>query len=116
MLVVEDHDDMRAALTEQFREENFSVDAVDDGVPALERIRKKQYDIVLLDLKLKQMDGLELLKQMKAIQRLPKVVVITAVDSVPVAIECVRLGAKDYISKPYDPEELLHVVIRALGS
>jgi len=41
---------------------------------------------------------------------------LSAVDDVPTAIECVKLGAKDYISKPYDPEELLHVVIKVLGS
>ena len=116
MLVVDDDQEMVAALVRQFEEEDFIVDAVDDGIPALEKIRQYQYDIVLLDLKLPRLDGVSLLKELKKIQRLPNVLVITAVDNADTAIECVKLGAKDYISKPYDPEDLLDVVIRTLGS
>ncbi len=116
MLVVEDDKDMRTGLVQQFETEGFTVDTADDGIPALKKIQKNHYDIVLLDLKLPRMDGLRLLEKMKHMQRIPKVIVITAVNLLSTAEECARLGATDFISKPYDPEELLNIVMRTLSS
>jgi len=116
MLCVDDNEELRQNLENQFLAEDFKVDTASDGAMALEMIRSGQYDIVLLDLKMPKMDGMMVLKEMKKIEKNPPVIMLTAVDDVPTAIECVKLGAKDYISKPYDPEELLHVVIKVLGT
>ena len=62
------------------------------------------------------MDGLTLLQELKKVNKNPYVIMLTGVNEVPIAMECVKLGAKDFVSKPYDPEELLHVVIKVLGS
>ena len=116
MLCVDDNDELRDGLAQQFVEEDFDVDTAEDGVIALEKIKNAHYDIVLLDMKMPRMDGMGVLKEMKKLNKYPQVIMLTAIDDVPTAIECVRLGAKDYISKPYNPEELLHVVIKVLGA
>jgi len=116
MLCVDDNADLLRSLKEQFVTENFDVDTADDGDVALEMIKNNRYDIVLLDVKMPKMDGLTVLKEMKKISRLPHVIMLSAVDDLEVAKECIKLGANDFISKPYDPEELLHVVIKVLGS
>jgi len=116
MLCVDDNDDLRENLKEQFVGENFDVDTANDGDIALELIKKNHYDIVLLDVKMPKMDGPTVLKEMKKLNKRPHVIMISAVNDVPTALDCVKHGASDYISKPYEPEELLHVVIKVLGS
>lgn len=116
MLCVDDNSDLLKSLEDQFTSENFDVDTADDGDIALELIKKNRYDIILLDVKMPKVDGLAVLKELKKISRLPHVIMLSAVDDLEIAKECVKLGAKDFISKPYDPEELLHVVIKVLGS
>lgn len=116
MLCVDDNEDLRNSLAQQFLNEDFEVETASDGEMALEMIKENTYDIVLLDLKMPKMDGVSVLKQLKLINKNPHIIMLTGVDDVPTAIECVKLGARDYISKPYDPEDLLHVVIKVLGS
>jgi DNA-binding response OmpR family regulator len=116
MLCADDNADLRNALAQQFILEDFDVDTAVDGVDAVEKIAANQYDIVLLDLRMPRLDGMGVLKEMKTMNKNPHVIVLTAVVDVDAALECVKLGASDYISKPYDPEDLLHVVIKVLGS
>lgn len=116
MLCVDDNDELRKNLAEQFAAEDFNVETANDGDVALEMIKNNNYDIVLLDLKMKKMDGLTVLKELKGTNKHPHIIMLTGVDDVSTAIECVKLGAKDYIQKPYDPQDLLHVVIKVLGS
>jgi two-component system response regulator AtoC len=116
MLCVDDNTQLREELRLQFIAEDFRVDTAEDGDVALEMIKKNSYDIVLLDLKMPRMNGMTVLKELKKINKVANVVMLTAVDDIPTALECVKLGAKDYISKPYDPAELLHVVIKVLGT
>jgi DNA-binding response OmpR family regulator len=116
MLCVDDNDDLRNNLAQQFLNEDFDVDTASDGQMALDMIGKNQYDIVLLDLKMPRMDGVTVLKELKKINKYPHIIMLTGVDDVQTAIECVKLGAKDYIQKPYDPQDLLHIVIKVLGS
>ena len=116
MLCVDDIEELRNSLEQLFKAEDFDVDTAEDGVIALEKLKNSVYDIVLLDLMMPNMDGMAVLKEMKKNPVFPRVIMLTAVDDVSIALECVKLGAKDYISKPYDPEELLHTVIKVLGS
>ncbi len=116
MLCVDDNNDLRESLKDQFVLENFDVDTASDGDIALEMIKQNNYDIVLLDVKMPRMDGLSVLKELRTLDKNPQVIMLSAVNDLPTAKECVSLGAKDYISKPYEPEELLHVVIKVLGS
>lgn len=116
MLCVDDSEDLRKSLMHQFTMEDFDVDTAEDGEAALNKIRSNHYDIVLMDLKMPKMSGKDVLVEMKKLSKYPYVIMLTGVDDLSVAHECVKLGAKDYVQKPYDPEELLHVVIKVLGS
>ncbi len=116
MLIVEDDEELRSMLAAQFEAEDFSVDMAGDGFPALSLIKENDYDVVLLDLKLPKMDGISLMKEANRIGRTPNVIVLTAMNDLPTARECIRLGAKDFISKPCSTDELLGVIIRTLGS
>lgn len=116
MLCADDKPELREALANQFMNEDFDVDTAEDGKIALEKIIAGNYDIVLLDIMMPNMDGLTVLHEMKKAEKHPFVIMLTGVNEVAIAEECVRMGAKDFISKPYDPEELLHIVIRVLGS
>lgn len=115
MLCVDDHPDLRQSLQNQFEAENFAVDTAQDGLEALEKIRGQEYDIVLLDMKMPNLDGMGVLRSLRGSERFPKIVMLTAVDEVETAMECVKMGARDYISKPYDPEELTRVVNKILS-
>jgi len=116
MLCVDDKADLRDALAQQFSNEDFDVDTAEDGDIALQKIIGGNYDIVLLDIKMPRMDGLTVLQELKKADKNPYVIMLTGVNEVAIAEECVKMGAKDFVSKPYDPEELLHIVIKVLGS
>jgi two-component system response regulator (stage 0 sporulation protein F) len=116
MLVVDDHPDMRRSLEGQFLDEDFEVDTAADGEAALARMGAKDYDIVLLDMNLPKMDGMGVLKELKKLNKNPNIIMLTGIDDVQAAIESVKLGARDFLPKPYDPEELLHVVSKVLSS
>ncbi len=116
MLCVDDKEDLLNSLAQQFINEDFDVDTADDGDVALQKILDNHYDIVLLDIKMPRMDGLTVLHELKKANKNPYVIMLSGVNEVSIAEECVKMGAKDFISKPYDPEELLHIVIKVLGS
>lgn len=114
MLAVDDDKDLLQSIYSQFAAEGFEVDTALDGDIALQLLEDHTYDIVLLDLKMPRMDGLTVLEEMKKLKKFPNVIVLTAVHDIPTALECLRIGAKDYITKPYDPEELLQIIRRVL--
>ena len=116
MLVVDDDQDMRTSLALQFEAEGFIVDTADDGIPALSMIRQNDYDIILLDLNLPRMNGVTLMKELQQREKLPHVSIQTASNSLLKEIECVKLGAKNYLLKPCDPAELMNVVTKTLNS
>jgi DNA-binding response OmpR family regulator len=116
MLCVDDNEDLRNSLADQFRNEDFDVETAVDGQMALDLITKNNYDIVLLDLRMPRLDGVGVLRELKKTGKDPHVIMLTGVDDVQTAIECVKLGARDYIQKPYDPQDLLHIVIKVLGA
>jgi DNA-binding NtrC family response regulator len=113
ILVVDDEPGLR----ESFRlilDEDFEVIDVADGVAALDVVRTFQVDLVLLDIRLPGMDGIEVLERIKAIDEALEVVLVTAVRTVRTAVAAMKLGAFDYLTKPFEEEELLSLVRRAL--
>jgi len=113
ILVVDDEPGLR----ESFRlilDEDFEVIDVADGVAALDVVRTSQVDLVLLDIRLPGMDGIEVLERIKAIDEALEVVLVTAVRTVRTAVAAMKLGAFDYLTKPFEEDELLSLVRRAL--
>ena len=114
VLVVDDEKVIREILSDFLTMEGYVVRAVEDGAAALKELRLRPYDLVISDLKMPNMGGLELLEKM-AEQRLEVLTIImTGFGTVETAIEAMKKGAYDYILKPFKVEEVVHVVQRGL--
>ncbi len=114
ILVVEDDASMGFFLSEAMRKEGYQVDVVASGEEALERIAQDRFKLVILDLRLPSMDGMEVLANIKVTSPELAVIMITAHGSKDIAIEAIRKGAYDYFTKPFDINEMRVVVKRAL--
>ena len=115
VLVVDDEEALRYLLSTELAAEGYEVDTAGDGDEAIEIIKKKDYDVVLLDIKMPRVDGFEVLKFIKQNKPEIKVIMLTAYADVKNAIEALKLGASDFVSKPYDLEDILTSINRALG-
>jgi len=114
MLVVEDDAVARDLLCEILRSDGFEVEAVDDGAPAVERASSGRYDLVLSDVRMERVDGLQVLRAFTEKAPSTPVILITAFGDVTGAMEAIGQGAYDYVSKPFNVEELRLTVARAL--
>lgn len=106
ILVVDDEPIVCLSLTNWLQEENYLARAAGDGPSAIAAIREENWDVVLLDLKMPGMDGLEVLRKIKEIAPHTAVIMMTAYASVPSSVQAMKEGAYDYIIKPLDVEEL----------
>jgi DNA-binding NtrC family response regulator len=114
ILIVDDELIVRESLRHWFEEDNYNVETAFDGQNALEKFHKGKYDLVLLDMKMPGISGLDLLIKMKEIDSDAILILVTAFASVPSAIKALKDGAYDYITKPVDPDELSNIVANAL--
>lgn len=113
LLLVEDDTMIGEAVLDVLRAEHFAVDWVRDGEMADTTLQSEQYDLVLLDLGLPRIDGVEVLRRLRARRNATPVLIVTARDAVADRIAGLNTGADDYLLKPYDLDELL-ARIRAL--
>jgi two-component system response regulator HydG len=102
VLIVDDQGDMRWLLSRLLREQGLEVSTADDGVQALSRVQQEVPQMVLLDLKMPRLDGLQALAQLKELVPEVPVIVITAYGDVPSAVQAMKLGAYDFLTKPFD--------------
>src|SRR5665647_1539940 len=93
---------------------DYQVEAVQDGREALRKIEENPYDVMILDIMMPNMDGLEVLRRVKETHPNVDVIMITGLSQIDTAVQAMKLGAFDYISKPFEPDELKLVVQRAL--
>ncbi|SFD01748.1 DNA-binding transcriptional response regulator, NtrC family, contains REC, AAA-type ATPase, and a Fis-type DNA-binding domains [Flavobacterium phragmitis] len=116
ILIIEDEAAIRRVLVKILSEENdsYQVDEAEDGVAGLEKIKNNDYDLVLCDIKMPKMDGVEVLEEVKKIKPEIPMVMISGHGDMETAIQTMRLGAFDYISKPPDLNRLLNTVRNAL--
>jgi len=114
ILIVDDEKVVRESLFHWFEEEGYTVDTAESGEDALRKFEKGKFDLFLLDMKMPGMSGLELLKKIKESDPDSIVILITAFASVPTAITALKDGAYDYVTKPVDPDELAHLVKKAV--
>ena len=115
ILVVEDDEAMRDLLSEELEDAGFEVAAAGGASAGLEVARSGRFDLVITDLRMPEMDGFDLIRGVMALPEPPHVVMITAFGTIETAIRAVKLGAYDYITKPFEIEELLLVADKALG-
>jgi DNA-binding NtrC family response regulator len=114
ILVCDDDETLCYLLKEQLLEEGFSVDTVYDGSYAIDAVKKKHYDVLLLDLNMKEVSGEEVLKFVSDYNSSIQIVILSAQSEIKKAIECIKMGAYDYIAKPYNFDELVLTINRAL--
>jgi two-component system response regulator HydG len=113
--VVEDDDAMRDLLAEELVDAGYIVRSAPGGHLGLEMARAEPVDLIVTDLRMPDLDGFDLIRDAAALPNAPHIVMITAFGSIETAIRAVKLGAYDYITKPFEIEELLLVVDKALS-
>ena len=106
LLLVEDSTRLSAALTYDFRREGFAVDHAADGLAALRQLEAYEYDVMILDLMLPRVGGLEVLRTLRASKAPTRVLVLSARDQIEDRVTALNLGADDYLVKPFDLAEL----------
>jgi DNA-binding NtrC family response regulator len=114
VLVVDDHEELVELLVESLRAEGYAAEGESDPRRALERALAEAWDVVLSDVEMPGLRGLELLRELLAVRPEQLVLLMTAFGSVPMAVQAVRAGAADFITKPFPIEELLRALERAL--
>jgi len=114
ILIVDDELSVRKSLEEWFLEDGFAVETAEDGNAALAKMHAGPYDIIIVDLKMPGMDGITLQKRVREIDQNAAIVILTAYASVETAVEALKLGAFDYVTKPVDPDDLSNLVRNAL--
>jgi DNA-binding NtrC family response regulator len=115
ILVVDDDQAQRELLKEDLEREGFAVEVAAGGRAGVERVKRGGVDLVVSDVKMPDLNGLDLLREVLAVEPSLCVIIITAFGSIETAIRAVKLGAYDYLPKPFETDELLLIVDRALG-
>ncbi len=114
ILIVDDEPIVQQSLAEWFRSDGYEVDSAGSAKEALRKVAEGRYDIALVDIKMPGMDGLELQSRLAEVEPDLTVIMITAYASVDSAVQALKAGAFDYVTKPFDPDELSHLVRRAI--
>jgi two-component system, NtrC family, response regulator HydG len=114
ILVVDDEESHRIMLRAVLQDQGYEVAEADDGRGAIRAIEQEPFDLILLDIRMKDMDGIEALTEIRKISPQIPVLMMTAYASVKTAVEALKAGAFDYLTKPLDVEELLILVEKAI--
>ncbi len=113
ILIVDDELSVRDSLSNWFATDGYNVSCAENAVSALELLEQKEFQIILIDIKMPGMDGLELHRRIKAANNDAIVIIMTAFASVDSAVEALKDGAYDYICKPFDPDQLSQIIRNA---
>lgn len=114
LLVVDDEKIVRDSLTKWFKEDGYQVEAAENAAEALKKMQLKKWDILLLDIKMPGMDGMELHQRVRDVDPSATVIFITAHATVDSAVKALKNGAYDYVTKPVDPDYLSHLISNAV--
>ncbi len=115
IFVVDDEEALRTVLGSELEGEGYAVQTAGDGDEAIKILETNVFDLILLDIKMPTVDGFEVLKFVKQHQPATKVIMLTGFADLKNAIESKKLGAEDFVSKPYDIVDLLTTVERVLS-
>src|SRR5687767_632932 len=114
ILVADDHDSLRRGIVRALSEAKHEVDEAPNGNIAIERLHEGQYDVVLSDLKMGGSDGMDVLRTAKSLHPTTAVILMTAFGSIHTAVEAMKIGAFDYVQKPFEIEEMEVKIEKAL--
>ena len=113
ILIVDDEESVRDSLYNWFIEDGYRVETAENARKALTLIESDQFDIILADIKMPGMDGLEMLRRIKSIKPDSIIIIMTAFATVDTAVKALKDGAYDYVTKPFDPDDLTHLIRNA---
>lgn len=113
ILIVDDEESVRDSLYNWFISDGYRVDCAENAKIALQKIEDHDFDIILADIKMPGMDGLEMHQRIKSLNKDCVVIIMTAFASVTTAVQALKDGAYDYITKPFDPDDLSHLIRNA---
>jgi DNA-binding NtrC family response regulator len=115
LLIVDDEEPLRVLLESELAEtEEFAVDSAEDGGEAINKIQAKVYDVLLLDIRMPRVSGIEVLKFVQEYSPTTQVIILTNYADVKTAIQTIKMGAYDFLAKPYDIDELFNTIHRAI--
>lgn len=114
ILYAEDDEDSRTLVTDQLEALGYEVTVASDGREAIAKLNSREFDLLLLDIRMPHISGLDILHRLKDKKTRPRVIMVTGVDELSIAIEAVKLGASDYLTKPFRLEHLEAAIERVL--
>jgi DNA-binding NtrC family response regulator len=114
ILIVDDEKNILILMKKVLDDSNYSVDTCLEGIKALSILNKQKIDILLLDLNLPDLGGMEILKDIGRMEYKPDVIIITAFGNIENAVEAMKLGAVDFMQKPFTPEQIRNTVAKVL--
>jgi DNA-binding response OmpR family regulator len=112
ILIVDDEDMLRNLLKAELEQYQYMVDVAESGEIAIEKLHDKRFGLIILDIRMPGMDGLEVLKKIREQDLADKVIMLTGVDELKIARDSLQLGADDFLTKPYDIKTLLACIKR----
>ncbi len=113
ILIVDDEESVRESLYSWFIDDGYHVETAESAKVALALVEKKDYDIILTDIKMPGMDGMEMHRRIKNLNKESIFIIMTAFASVDTAVQALKDGAFDYVTKPFDPDDLSHLIRNA---
>jgi two-component system response regulator AtoC len=113
ILIVDDEENFRHMLSVILKKEGYDIETASNGGEALQKIALNPFDQILCDIRMPQMDGLEFLNEVKKMEVDATIIMMSAYGTVDIAIEAIKLGAYDYISKPFKPDEIILTLRKA---
>ncbi|SRR5579883_209136 len=115
ILVVDDEKNIRLTVQHSLLAANYEVDSASDGAEGLEKFRSGHYDLILMDLRMPQMNGIEMLREIREHDKHTAAIVITAYLTIDTLLEAFSLGVSDYIRKPFSPNDVREMVRRVMS-
>jgi DNA-binding NtrC family response regulator len=113
VLIVDDEEAFAGLIADRMRNRGFSVDTAESGMTGLKKIKEKNYDAVVLDLAMPEMDGIETMQKMLEYDKNLQIIILTGHGSVQKGVEAVKIGAVDFLEKPADIDTLAEKVTEA---
>jgi len=114
ILIVDDEKNIRLTLSQALETLGAEIDTAANGEEALAKLKGREFGLILLDIRMPGMDGMEVLRRVREIRPDIRIIMITAYGTIESAVEALKLGAVDFLQKPFDPEEIRELVSRVI--
>ncbi len=114
VLIVDDEKNIRLTLAQSLESIGVETEEASNGREAVERLKEKDFGLMLLDIRMPAMDGMEVLRKVREVRPDIRVIMITAYGTIESAVEAIKLGAVDFLQKPFDPDQIRDLVSRVM--